>query len=152
MNEGSARKRFLGEIKTAAAKEFIKDNLEGKRYICFCTSIKQVKELGGNTCIHSKMSDTQSVIDGFNSGKTSSLYAVGMLQEGQNLTKIEAELIIQLDGKERSFIQKSGRAMRAESPLIYIMYCRNTQDEVYLKNVIDNIELKYIKIYGDKHQ
>ena len=151
MNEGSARKRFLGEIKTAAAKEFIKDNLEGKRYICFCTSIKQVKELGGNTCIHSKMSDTQSVIDGFNSGKTSSLYAVGMLQEGQNLTGIEAELIIQLDGKERSFIQKSGRAMRAESPLIYIMYCRNTQDEVYLKNVIDNIELKYIKIFGDEN-
>ena len=74
-----------------------------------------------------------------------------MLQEGQNLTGIEAELIIQLDGKERSFIQKSGRAMRAESPLIYIMYCRNTQDEVYLKNVIDNIELKYIKIFGDEN-
>ena len=55
------------------------------------------------------------------------IFAVGMLQEGQNLVNIEAGIIIQLDGKERSFIQKFGRSLRAEDPVQYIFYYKNTK-------------------------
>ena len=38
---GTKRKRFLGELKTGEAEELcIKLNEEGKRFICFCSSIE----------------------------------------------------------------------------------------------------------------
>lgn len=67
-----------------------------------------------------------------------------MLQEGMNLTDIQVGIIIQLDGEERAFIQKFGRALRAESPEQYIIYYKGTRDEEYLKNAIENIDAKYI--------
>ena len=86
------------------------------------------------------------MIDKFNKGKIKELYAVGMLQEGQNLKGIEAGVIIQLDGAERAFIQKSGRAMRAEDPILFIMYYKNTRDAEYLEKVLEGIDEKYITI------
>ena len=50
------------------------------------------------------------------------------------------------DNSERATIQKWGRSMRAEKPMIYIFYYRNTRDEEYLKNAIEDIDKKYIEI------
>ena len=69
-----------------------------------------------------------------------------MLQEGQNLVNIQAGIIIQLDGQERTFIQRFGRAMRANSPVQYIFYYRNTRDEEYLKDALQGIDKEYIEI------
>ena len=68
-----------------------------------------------------------------------------MLQEGQNLTDIEVGIIVQLDGKERSFIQRFGRSLRAEDPVQYIFYYKNTRDEEYLNNVLEGISEEYIQ-------
>ena len=54
-------------------------------------------------------------------------------------------IIVQLDGKERLFIQKFGRSMRAEDPVSFVFYYKNTQDEVYLKNALENIDPKYVQ-------
>jgi glutathione synthase len=78
-----------------------------------------------------------------------SLFVVGMLQEGQNLNDIEKGIIIQLDGKLRSFIQKSGRVLRAEHPEIFIIYVKGTQDETYLKNALEGLNPDYITYYED---
>ena len=72
------------------------------------------------------------------------LFAVGMLQEGVTLSSLDECLIIQLDGNERGFIQKAGRTMRTVNPVIHIIVIDGTQDDNYLKNVIENIEEKYI--------
>ena len=61
-----------------------------------------------------------------------------MLQEGENLTDIEVGVISQLDGSERPFIQKFGRTLRSNYPLLFIFYTKNTQDVIYMKNVIEN--------------
>lgn len=107
---GTKRKRFLGELKTKEAEELcIKLNKKGKRFICFCSSITQAEFLGGGNCIHSKKNGVKEIISAFNSGKTNSIFAVGMLQEGQNLNNIQAGIIVQLDGEERGFIQKFGK-------------------------------------------
>lgn len=106
---GSKRKRLLGLLKTRNAKALIDTSLKDKRFICFCSSIEQADYLGKENSIHSKKKDSFNIIQNFNDKKISSLFAVGMLQEGMNLTDIEAGIIIQLDGEERPFIQKFGK-------------------------------------------
>ena len=147
LNYGSQRKVLMGESKTEVVKKLL-ETLEGKKYICFCTNISQAEVLGGANAIHSeKKSSNQAIIDSFNEGSINSLFAVGMLQEGQNLKGIQAGVIVQLDGKERAFIQKFGRSMRAEDPIQYIFYYRYTQDEKWMKNVLEGIDQNFIKEY-----
>lgn len=140
---GTKRKRFLGELKTDIVKTLI-DKVKNKRFICFCTSIEQAEKLGGGNSIHSKNKNTPQIIQKFNDKEISNLFAVGMLQEGQNLTDIEVGIIVQLDGEERAFIQKFGRTLRADSPVQYIVYYRNTRDEEYLNKAIESINKEYI--------
>jgi superfamily II DNA or RNA helicase len=87
----------------------------------------------------------QLIIDKFNNKEINHIYAVGMITEGMNLTDIQTGIIVQLDGKERLFIQKFGRSQRAEDPVTYIFYYKGTQDENYLKGALENIDGKYIK-------
>lgn len=143
---GSQRKTFLGLQKTIVAMKLLA-RLEGKRYICFCTNIEQAEYLGGDNAVHSKKKGSLKIIQSFNNKEIDSLFAVGMLQEGVNLTDIEAGVIIQLDGEERAFIQKFGRTLRADSPEQYIIYFRATRDEEYLNNALESIDKNYIREY-----
>lgn len=143
LQAGSKRKRFLGECKIKEVYSLL-PKLHKKRFICFCSSIEQAKLLGGKNAIHSQRDDTLNVIEAFNNKKINNLFAVGMLQEGQNLTDIEAGIIVQLDGQERSFVQKFGRTLRADSPLQFIFYYKGTRDEEYLKSIVEGIDEDYI--------
>lgn len=144
LQAGSKRKLYLGECKTKIAQILI-NKLKNKRFICFCTNIAQADILNANNSIHSKKNNSLEIIDNFNKKKINSLFAVGMLQEGQNLNDIQAGIIIQLDNAERAFIQKFGRSLRAESPVQYILYYKNTRDEEYLeKNVLEEINKDFI--------
>lgn len=143
LQTGAKRKRFLGELKTDLVRTLL-HKIRDKRFICFCTSIEQAEQLGGQNAIHSKRTDSLQIIKDFNRKKINNLFAVGMLQEGQNLTDIEVGIIIQLDGQERAFIQKFGRSLRAEDPIQFIFYYENTRDTEYLKNVLEGIDRKYI--------
>lgn len=147
MLTGSERKRFLGNTKTDKVKPFLQF-LEGKRYICFCTSIEQANTLGTINAIHSKMTEGSAAesIEDFSSGKIDKLFVVGMLQEGQNLPNIEAGIIVQLDGEDRPFIQKSGRVFRAKEPFLLVFYYKNTRDEEYLANILEGINSDYIQV------
>ena len=147
---GSRRKRFLGELKTTKALELIqKLRKEKKRFICFCTSIDQAHALGGERAVHSKNANSPAVIRAFNDRRISEIFAVGMLVEGVTLTDIETGIIVQLDGNERQFIQKSGRMYRSESPLIYIFYYKGTRDEEYLQKALEGINEEYIEYESD---
>ena len=141
---GSKRKAYIGMLKTDVASKLL-HKLEGKRLICFCTNIEQAEYLGKEKSVHSKKKNSQEIIQMFNKKEINSLYAVGMLQEGVNLNDIQVGVIIQLDGEERSFIQRFGRTLRADSPEQYIIYFKGTRDEQYLKNALENIDEKYIK-------
>ena len=140
---GSKRKRFLGESKTDIVRLLL-HKIRDKRFICFCTSIEQAELLGGKNAIHSKKDNSFDIIDNFNTKKIDNLFAVGMLQEGQNLTDIEVGIIVQLDGQERAFVQKFGRSLRATDPIQFIFYYKNTRDTEYLENVLEGIDKEYI--------
>lgn len=142
---GSRRKRCLGDLKTSYVFPLIKSlRTERKRFICFCSSILQAEVLGGKNSVHSKNSFSFNLIGRFNRKESDELFAVGMLTEGQNLKDIQTGVIVQLDGTERLFIQKSGRAMRAENPEIIIFYFKDTKDEDYLKKALEGVNKEYV--------
>ena len=143
MQAGLKRKNMLGEGKTEEVKKLLR-GLQNTRFICFCSSISQAEELGQNV-IHSKKSGNKEVVEKFNEQMTDNIFAVKMLQEGQNLNGIEAGIIIQLDGEERSFIQRFGRSLRADDPVQYIFYYKGTRDEEYLQNALKGIDQQYVR-------
>lgn len=140
---GSERKRFLGSLKDNTAKKVL-TLIKDKRYICFCSSIEQAEKLGGNNSIHSKKKGALNTIEDFNNKKINNLFVIGMIQEGQNLVDTGVGIVIQLDGQERAFIQKSGRTMRVEDPVLFILYYRDTRDEEYLQTALEDINPDYI--------
>ncbi|MDR0912131.1 MAG: DEAD/DEAH box helicase family protein [Methanobrevibacter sp.] len=138
------RKIILGNMKTKYVEIFLNKIKNKKRFICFCSSIEQSMYFSSENSINSKKNDSLKIIDNFNNKKINSIFAVKMLQEGQNLVDIDYGIIIQLDSKERLFIQKFGRTLRSILPEQYIFYFENTQDEKYMQNIINNIDAKYI--------
>ena len=151
MSAGLLRKRFLANSKTDYTRALL-SRLSDKKYICFCNDVEQGVELGGDNIIHSKRTAKQNekIIDDFNNGVSKSLFAVGMLQEGANLAGIEAGVIVQLDGKERPFVQKFGRALRAASPQQHIVVFKHTQDRKYFDNAYENIDKSYLRFVQPK--
>lgn len=144
LQTASVRKRFIADIKTPAVKEFIAQLPPSSRFICFTGSINQCTELGDKSIVHSKIKLPQSVIDRFNNREIDQLFAVGMLKEGVNLVDSDA-IIVQLDSKSRSTIQRTGRALRKQSPVIHIFYYKNTIDEIYLNNSIEEFDKFVVK-------
>jgi hypothetical protein len=73
-----------------------------------------------------------------------------MGKEGMNLEGVQAGVIVQLDsGNDEglSFLQKMGRILRSDSPIVYVLYAKGTQDERYLRRILEHIDPQYIKEY-----
>lgn len=134
------RKKILGEIKTSRIKH-ITDRIraKGKRFVCFVSSIDQADALNYECSIHSKKNNNQVILDNFNDGQIDEIFAVGMLQEGYNLFDCEVGVISQLDAGERGVIQKIGRVLRHDKPLVVILCIDNTRDEDFLKSALEVI-------------
>lgn len=147
LNIASARKKFIAEVKTQYVKDLIKEfRLDNSRFIAFAGSIKQVKELGADSSVHSKNTDkaNQHLIDCFNRLECSELFAVKMLREGVNLSQIERGIITQLDSTIGSFFQMLGRCLRYEFPEMHLFVLQETQDVVYFRRSMKNFNEKYI--------
>jgi len=143
------RKVMLSNFKTQIAKQLL-EKFRNKRLVCFTGSVDQCNLLGGENVVHSKTKNkkaNQKLIDNFNNKKIDKLFAVNMLRESMNLTDIDLGIIIQLDNQKLSFIQMLGRVFRADLPECYVLVVRNTQDEVYLKTVLEGFDTKYIYKY-----
>jgi len=147
LNIASSRKKFIAEVKTQNVKDLVKEfRLNNTRFLCFTGSIKQVKELGADSAVHSKNKNdfNQHLVDCFNDMVCNELFAVKMLREGVNLTNIEKGIITQLDSGIASFFQMLGRCLRHEFPEMHLLVVQNTQDEVYFKKSMNNFNDKFI--------
>lgn len=137
LQAATMRKRFLSESKTKSLQSFLPELYS--RYICFAGSIEQCSQLGGKNIVHSKKKNNQKTIDNFNSRKINNIFAVGMLREGVNLVDADA-VIVQLDSGSRATVQMLGRALRKENPVIHIFYYKDTQDEIYMNNSLEEFK------------
>lgn len=145
---GMKRKRFLGAMKEKAITDICRKlDDKGRRYLCFCSSIKQAEHIGKKNAFTSKTPTSMKLLDKFNNGDINSLFVVGKLIEGQNLVNIDCGVIGQIGGTERITIQSIGRIMRSESPVIYVPIFDGTKDESFLYTLNVNIPSDYIKHY-----
>lgn len=143
---GSTRKRFLGQQKGAAIAYICAALREkGKRFLCFCSSIKQAEELGGENAFTSKSPVSMQHLAKFNNHEIDSLFVVGKLIEGQNLVDIDCGIIGQLGGTSRITVQEVGRVIRSQKPIIYIPVFDGTKDESFLYTLTSNVPEEYIK-------
>jgi len=148
LSAGNERKRFLGERKLNAIKRICeKLDQKGKRYLCFCSSIKQANELGGENAFTSKSAKSFAHLDKFNNHEINSLFVVGKLIEGQNLKDIDCGVIGQLGGTTRISVQQVGRVLRSKEPVVYIPVFDGTKDDSFLYTVTSNISRDCIKHY-----
>lgn len=153
-NTGLQRQKFLSQVKEEKAKEIIswleKNN---HRYVVFAGSIEQADRLGGLNAIHSKSKDKPELIvkaktkskvndylvNSYNNKEINSLVAVGMLQEGYNLTDTKYGIVIQLGNKERKGIQISGRIIRTEGGTLIVIRVKGTVDERYVQTSLQSV-------------
>ncbi len=149
LRAGNERKRFLGGLKDGAVR-YICNGLQGKnrRFLCFCSSIRQAEALGGDRAFTSKTPASMHLLEKFNGYEINSLFVVGKLIEGQNLNGIEHGVITQLGGTERITVQSIGRIMRSPNPVIWIPIFDDTKDESFLYGVTNNIQETYISHYN----
>lgn len=148
LSAGNERKRFLGARKEDAIQrvcESLKAN--GKRFLCFCSSIQQAEKLGGEYAFTSKSAKSFPHLDKFNNHEINSLFVVGKLIEGQNLKDIDCGVIGQLGGTTRISVQQVGRVLRSKEPVVYIPVFDGTKDDSFLYTVTSNISRDCIKHY-----
>lgn len=149
MTCGNERKRFLGKLKINAVRYLSEKLIEhNKRFLCFCASIKQAQELGGERAFTSKTPKSQKTLDKFNNHEIDSLFVVSKLIEGQNLVDIESGIITQLGGTPRITVQMIGRVLRSKNPIVYIPVFDDTKDDGFLWTVTSTIPEDCIKHYN----
>lgn len=143
---GIERKRFLGEQKEEVIKRLCTDlENKNKRFLCFCSSIKQAERIGGKHAYTSKTPKSAKLLERFNNHEINSLFVVAKLIEGQNLNDIECGIIGQIGGTERITVQALGRILRAENPMIYIPIFDGTKDDSFLYTLTNNVSDNYIQ-------
>lgn len=142
---GGQRKEFFSKCKTERVKELL-TSLGDRRFVCFTGSVSQCDELGGDRAVHSKKTRKQniSILESFNNSSINSIFFNKMGAEGMNLEGIGVGVVVQLstgndDGLQ--IIQKVGRALRSKSPSIYILYCKGTKDEDFLKRALKQLNI-----------
>jgi superfamily II DNA or RNA helicase len=148
LNLGSQRKKFISKVKTVKTASIVKQfRGSKKRFICFTGAIDQSIVLGAKSSVNSKnlKEYNQDLINCFNDGSCSELFAVKMLRESVNLTNIEKGIIVQLDSTVGSFFQMFGRCLRHDFPEMHLIVIDGTQDEVYFERAMEDFDNKYVK-------
>ncbi len=111
--------------------------LEERRVLTFCTSILQT-ELLGKYCINSKNKESLMNLEFFNNGEINHITACGMLNEGMNLTNCQIGIYANIGSSEIVEIQRLGRTLRHNNPLLIIPYYVGTREEEIVKKMTRN--------------
>lgn len=143
------RMRLIYNLKSKAkvAKVLISSLEKEDRTLIFCGSIAQAEELCPHR-YHSKIHKSNNDLELFKAEKLNTLSCVNALNEGVNISNLDKGIIVQLNSNELNLIQKIGRIIRkrpGHEALIYILCCKGTQDEVWLKKSLENFDAKNIE-------
>ena len=138
------RLKWLSEIKTPLVKNILQI-LDKERTLTFCNSIEQCEKLGKYP-IHSGKKELLENLEKFNSGDTNHITAVGMLNEGANVTNLRVGIFGLLTASNTPTFQKIGRILRHKKPVIIIPYYQGTREEEIIEKMKDNFNPEKIHI------
>lgn len=147
------RMHFIYNLRTKLeVAKLVKNRIlsEDERNLIFCGNIEQAEMLCEHT-VHSKKSKED--LELFKEGKINLLASVDMLNEGVNIENVDGALVVQLKSSQIQFIQRIGRTLRVRpdhKSIVYVIVCKDTQDEVWMQNALrnldqDKIEYKFYK-------
>ena len=136
------RLKFLAECKNDLVIELL-SKIKDKRVLTFCTSIEQTEVLGKN-CIHSKNKNADAILDKFNKGNINHITACQVLNEGVNLRDCQYGVFANINASSIIKVQRVGRILRHEHPVVIIPYYVNSREEEIVKEWIEEYDDKLI--------
>ena len=134
LHKAGERLKWLAEQKEAVVKNILK-NLRNYRTLVYCPSIEDSTKLG-SPCINSKVGTAN--LDLFNARKIKHIAAVGMLDEGANLTECKVGIFQMINSSDRLNIQRQGRLFRHKSPVLIFPYFKYSREEEIVKDIVQN--------------
>jgi len=140
------RLKYLAECKNNLVKQLL-EKLSDRRVLTFCSSIEQTEILGKN-CIHSKNKMADEVLSDFNEGRINHITACQILNEGVNLKSCQYGVFANINASDIIKVQRVGRILRHEHPVVIIPYYENTREEEIVKEWVDAYDVKLVHKYN----
>ena len=134
LHKANDRLKWLATQKADTIKE-INSIFKNRRMLIFCPTIKESESLGIK-CVNSKIG-TRNLAD-FNEKKIKHLAAVGMLDEGTNLTDCQIGVFQIINSSDRIKIQRVGRIMRHKKPVLIFPYYLGTREEEIITKLYES--------------
>ena len=142
LHKSGERLKWLAAQKEEIVKGFLK-NLSNYRTLVFCPTIEDSMKLG-SPCINSKVGTAS--LDAFNNKKIKHIVAVGMLDEGANITDCKIGIFQMINSSDRLNIQRVGRILRHKKPVLIFPYFINTREDDIVKDVTSGYNPDLIKV------
>lgn len=137
----------LDVIYNARSKQKVTEDILSLVDRCIIFSGRQdIADKLGDNSFHSK-SDKDSLKQ-FSEGKIDKLSVVAMVSMGITIPDLKVAVFNQLKSGENLAVQQAMRAMNMDGgrkATIYIVYLRNTQDEVWMRSALKGFESNKIK-------
>lgn len=140
------RLKYLAECKNDLVKQLL-EKLSDRRVLTFCSSIEQTEILGKN-CIHSKNKMADEILNDFNEGRINHITACQVLNEGVNLKSCQYGVFANINASDIIKVQRVGRILRHEHPVVIIPYYENTREEEIVKEWVDAYDVKLVHKYN----
>lgn len=133
LQECNQRLHWLSLIKLPFTRRIIRKL--HSRFIVFCNTIAESQALDIPAVNSNEGFDN---LERFNAGDIDSLVAVNCLNEGVNLVDCKVGIFNAINASEIMQVQKVGRELRHNSPVIIIPYFKNTREEEIVRKWMQN--------------
>jgi superfamily II DNA or RNA helicase len=143
------RMRVMMEFRT---KEKYTKNLLSEiedKCIVFCNTQDQADRICTNS-YHSKNEESEDNLQQFKDGTISELSCVMQLNEGINIPRLKAGIIMHAYGNERKSNQRIGRLLRLnpdETAIVHILCYKDTVDERWVNEALKDLDPKKISYH-----
>lgn len=122
--------------------------IDNYRTLTFCTSIAQTKKFGEHPINSENKKESLQNLADFNDGKINHITAAAILNEGMNLKNCQIGIYANIGSSKVVELQRLGRLLRHENPLIIIPYFVGTREEELVNEMTRNYNAsKIIKLF-----
>lgn len=112
--------------------------LDDYRTLTFCTFIEQTKKLGEYPINSEDKKKSAQNLKDFNEGKVNHIVAASILNEGVNLSNCQIGIYANIGSSKVVELQRLGRILRHENPLIVIPFFTATREEEIVSKMVEN--------------
>ena len=112
--------------------------LDDYRTLTFCTFIEQTKKLGEYPINSEDKKKSAQNLKDFNEGRVNHIVAASILNEGVNLSNCQIGIYANIGSSKVVELQRLGRILRHENPLIVIPFFAGTREEELVDSMVQN--------------